>query len=73
MTYLIAFLICLSLGGKGISLFMVKILLKVEEGVKEDGGHLADLEVPQGDRVRFARPDHIQHLKRKICYGYKFP
>lgn len=35
--------------GEGILLLVVQVLLNVEEGVEEDVGQLAPLEVPQSD------------------------
>ena len=61
--YLVSILVGLPLGGKRVSLFVVEVFLQVEEGVKEDRGHLALLQVLQGDGVLVQRPDHVQHLR----------
>ena len=71
--YLVSILVGLPLGGKRVSLFVVEVFLQVEEGVKEDRGHLALLQVLQGDGVLVQRPDHVQHLRGEDYMRLKTP
>ena len=64
--YLIAVLIRLALRGKRVPLLVVQVLLQVEEGVEEDGRHLAALQVAQRDLARRLWADHVKHLWGKI-------
>jgi hypothetical protein len=64
-SHLIPLLVCLPLSGEGVPLLGVQILLQVEEGVEEDGRHLAPLQVTQGDLVGGRGPNHVQHLQNK--------
>ena len=54
-----------------IPLLVVQILLQVEEGVEEDGRHLAPLQVPQADLVGGGGPDHVQHLQNIYHHHFR--
>ena len=51
--------------GKGVTLFLLKILLKVEERVEEVRGEFTHLKVTQGHTPWHCRPHHVQHLGQR--------
>ena len=61
--YLVSVVVDISLRREGIPLFVVEILLEVEEGVEKDGGHPAVLQVRQRDLGPLFRADHVEHLE----------
>lgn len=45
-----------------IALFMLHVLLEVEECVEEDRCHFAALQVGECDAIALYRFDHVEHL-----------
>lgn len=45
-----------------ITLFMLHVLLEVEECVEEDRCHFAALQVGECDAIALYRLDHVEHL-----------
>jgi len=52
--------------GEGIFLFVLEVLVKVDERVKEDGSERTGLQVLQADTTFLLRLYHIQHLRNKM-------
>ena len=59
----VAYIIIITLR-KWIPLFVLHVLLQVEERIEEDGRHLAPFQVGERDTAGRCRFDHIQHLER---------
>ena len=60
---LVSVLIDVVLRREGVPLFVVQVLLQVEEGVEEDGGHPTGPQVGQTNLGPLLRTNHVEHLE----------
>jgi hypothetical protein len=57
-THLLAFFL-----GEWVALFMLHVLLEIEECVEENRRHFASLQVRERDAIALYRLDHVEHLE----------